>query len=226
MSIFAPQTEVPLWPVPTRRFASLGWQEFSLPDGALYFSNTTLHTVTDVDLRSAERLDAITTYLEGLDTEVLPPPEWELWLRDANASGSMTGFVPIKAWVHHGARMVLSERPSSDPGEIINKGVDSKLLRVHLPRCLCRCFDRDTHGIPVLVVYGVSSRSCIAAIGISLRSHRRPDVVVYWYVVTHFAICLAIHSPRVRPAATVAPPFLAPIQPRRMSGAFNATSFF
>jgi hypothetical protein len=130
VSIFDPQTEGPLWLVPMRRFASLGWQEFSLPDGALYFSNTTLHTVTDVDLRNAERLDAIRTYLEGRDTEVLPPPEWELWLRDASASRSTTAFIPFKAWVHHGARMVLSERPSSDPGEIINKGVDSKLLRV------------------------------------------------------------------------------------------------
>ena len=136
VSIFAPPTEGPLWPVPMRRLGSLGWQEFSLPDGALYFSNSTLHTITDVDLRNAERLDAITTYLEGRDTEVLPPPEWELWLRDASASGSTTAFIPVKAWVHHGARMVLSERPSSDPGDIINKGVDSKLPRAHLPRCL------------------------------------------------------------------------------------------
>jgi len=139
VSIFVPQTEGPLWPAPMRRFASLGWQEFLLPDGARYFSNTTLHTVTDVDLCNTERLDAITMFLEGRNTDVLPPPEWELWLRDA--SGPTTTFIPLKAWVHHKARMVLFERPSLDPGEIINKGVDSKLLRV---TCLNACIDVST----------------------------------------------------------------------------------
>lgn len=114
--------------MPMRRFASLGWQEFLLPDGTRYFSNSTLHIVTDVDLRNAERLDAITTFLDGRDTDVLPPPEWESWLRDVSGPTTTTAFVPLRAWVHHGARMVLFERPSSDPGEIMNKYVDSKLL--------------------------------------------------------------------------------------------------
>jgi hypothetical protein len=118
-----------------RRYASLGWQEFSLPDGARYFSNPTLHVVTDVDLRNAERLDVITTLLDGGDSEVLPPPEWELWLREA--SQPTTASFLLKAWVHHAARVVLFERPSSDPGEIINKDVDSELLRIHVRRCLC-----------------------------------------------------------------------------------------
>ena len=118
-----------------RKFASLGWQEFLLPDGARYFSNSTLHVVTDVDLRNTERLDVITTFLDGRDPEVLPPPEWELWLRDA--SEPTTASFLVKAWVHQKARMVLFERPSSDPGEIINKDVDSKSARVHVRRCLC-----------------------------------------------------------------------------------------
>jgi hypothetical protein len=120
--------------MPLRRFASQGWNEFLLPDGVRYFSNATLHTVTDVDLSNAEKLDAITTFLEGHDTEVLPPPDWELWLREA--SGPTTAFIPLKAWVHHGARMVLLERPSSDPGEIMNKGADSKLPKYLLHRYL------------------------------------------------------------------------------------------
>lgn len=122
--------------VPMRRFASLGWQEFSLPDGVRYFSNDTLHTVTDVDLSRAERLDAVMIFLEGQNTEVLPPPEWELWLREA--SGSPAAFV--KSWVHHGARMVLLERPSSDPGEIMNKGLDSTLLGVRPPSVVVLTF--------------------------------------------------------------------------------------
>jgi hypothetical protein len=110
-----------------RRFASLGWQEVLLPDGARYFTNPNLRIVTDVDLRNAERLDVITTFLDGCDPETLPQPEWELWLRDARESTSAS--VLIKAWVYHKARMVFFERPSSDPGEIMNKDVDSKLLK-------------------------------------------------------------------------------------------------
>jgi hypothetical protein len=122
------------WPVPMRKFASLGWQEVLLPDGARYFSNPNLRIVTDVDLRNAERLDVITTFLDGCDPETLPQPEWELWLRDARESTSASFL--IKAWVYHKARMVFFERPSIDPGEIMNKDVDSKLLRVYVRRSL------------------------------------------------------------------------------------------
>ena len=135
VTTLASQNEGSLWSAPVRKFASLGWQEFLLPDGARYFSNSTLHVVTDVDLRNAERLDVIMTFLDGHDTEVLPPPEWELWLRDA--SEPTTAPFLTKAWVHHMARMVLFERPSSDPGRVINKDVDSESPRVHVRRCLC-----------------------------------------------------------------------------------------
>jgi hypothetical protein len=122
MSIFAPQNGDHMWPVPMRRFASIGWQENVLPDGSRYFSNSTLHVVTDIDLRNSERLDAVMAFLEGHDMDILPPQGWELWLRDAGES--TTTLIPAKAWVHHGTRMVLFDRPSSDPGEVINKVVD------------------------------------------------------------------------------------------------------
>ena len=118
-----------MWPVPMRRFASTGWQEIVLPDGSRYFSNSTLHVVTDIDLRNSERLDAVMTFLEGHDMDILPPQGWELWLRDA--SESTTTFIPAKAWVHHETRVVLFDRPSSDPGEVINKDVDSRPLALH-----------------------------------------------------------------------------------------------
>jgi len=131
LSLYAPQDEgSSSWPMPMRQFASLGWQEFLLPDGAHYFLNPGLRIVTDVDLRNAERLEAVTMSFDGRDTEVLPPPEWELWLRDAGEPTA--AFIPLKAWVHHGARVVLFERPSSDPGEVMNKVFDSKLLRIYV----------------------------------------------------------------------------------------------
>ena len=129
MSIFAPQDGDHMWPIPLRRFASIGWQEIVLPDGSSYFSNSALHVVTDIDLRNSEKLDAVTTFLEGRDMDILPPQGWELWLRDAG--GSTTTFIPEKAWIHHGTRMVLFERPSSDPGEVMHKDVDSRLLTLH-----------------------------------------------------------------------------------------------
>lgn len=122
-----------MWPVPMRRFTSMGWQENVLPDGSRYFSNPTLHVVTDIDLRNSERLDAVTSFLEGGDMDILPPQGWELWLRDA---GESTTFIPAKAWVHHGTRMVLFKRPSSDPGEVMHKDVDSRPLAIHAQQCL------------------------------------------------------------------------------------------
>lgn len=123
-----------MWPVPMRRFASVGWQEIVLPDGSRYFSNSTLHVVTDIDLRNSEKLDAVMAFLEGRDIDILPPQGWEFWLRDAGES--TTTFIPAKAWVHHGTRMLLFDRPSSDPGEVINKDVDSKLLSLYARLCM------------------------------------------------------------------------------------------
>ncbi|KAI9512451.1 hypothetical protein F5148DRAFT_1279786 [Russula earlei] len=95
--------------VPMGQFTSIDWQECSLPDGTRYYVNPTLHTITDVDLRNTERLNAVTRFLNGRNMEDVPPPEWELWLRDS--CESTTVFIPHRTWVHHGSRMVLFERP-------------------------------------------------------------------------------------------------------------------
>ncbi|KAI9512449.1 hypothetical protein F5148DRAFT_903461 [Russula earlei] len=107
------------------QFTSIDWQECSLPDGTRYYVNPTLHTITDVDLRNTERLDAVTRFLDRCDMEDVPPPEWELWLRDS--SESRTVFIPHRAWVHHGLRILVFERPGSHPG--ISKDVDSTLRK-------------------------------------------------------------------------------------------------
>ncbi|KAI9509562.1 hypothetical protein F5148DRAFT_740940 [Russula earlei] len=108
--------------VSVHRFASIGWQEHLLLDGTRYFSNATLHVVTDLDLHKSEELDAVTRFLDGPDTEILPPSQWELWLRDGNES--RRGFIPVKAWVHHGARMVASKHPGSDLDGHVNEAID------------------------------------------------------------------------------------------------------
>jgi hypothetical protein len=133
VSLFVPQDEGSLVPLSARRFSSLGWQEYVLPDGARYFSNPTLHIVTDINLRDTERLDAMTMLLDGSDTEVSPPKGWELWFRDTTEP--TTTFLQAKAWVHHGARTVLLERPTLGPGEEMSKDVDSKLLTIRVWGC-------------------------------------------------------------------------------------------
>jgi len=103
------------------------WQEFLLPDGSCYFLNRILNIVTDFDLRDAESLQAVTKYIHGRHTEIPPPPEWGLWLY--NASGPNTAFIPLIAWVNHGARKVVFGSPTSlELGGFICKDIDSKLL--------------------------------------------------------------------------------------------------
>ncbi|KAI9508967.1 hypothetical protein F5148DRAFT_821984 [Russula earlei] len=104
-TILVSQDEGPMLPVQRCRFTNIEWQEFLLPDGTRYFSNPTLHIVADIDLRKTERLDAITRFLDGSETEILPLPGWELWLRDAN-------------------RLVAFEHPGSDLGELMNEDIE------------------------------------------------------------------------------------------------------
>jgi len=111
------------------------WQEFLLPDGSRYFLDPILNIVTDFDLRNAERLHSVTRFLHGCHTEIPPPPEWGLWLR--NASESTTTFIPLMTWVHHEARKVVFERPALDLRGFIYKDIDSKLLEfIHANACV------------------------------------------------------------------------------------------
>ncbi|KAI9510671.1 hypothetical protein F5148DRAFT_1177674 [Russula earlei] len=113
-TIPASQYEDPVGHARKPRFNDFEWQEFVLPDDTRYFSHSTLDIITDVDLRNAERLDAVTGFLNQRDAEILPPPEWELWLRDPDVS--TTGFTMHIAWIHHGERMVVFKHPASDSG--------------------------------------------------------------------------------------------------------------
>ncbi|KAI9509558.1 hypothetical protein F5148DRAFT_741028 [Russula earlei] len=128
-TILASQYDDHVGLVSVDRFAIIGWQEYLILDGTRYFSNATLHVVTDVDLRKSEELDAVTRFLDGPDTEILPPPQWELWLRDGNESTQ--GFIPVKVWIHHGARMVVSKHPGSDLVKHLNEGIDRMESEYH-----------------------------------------------------------------------------------------------
>ncbi|OCH89981.1 hypothetical protein OBBRIDRAFT_793697 [Obba rivulosa] len=99
-------------------FETLGWKEYTLPDSSVYFAHASMRISTDVDLRSARRLAAVTDYIERkLPEEVaMPPAGWELWLRDA---GTMRhDFKLVRNWVNHGARILSSDPPPTISGEV------------------------------------------------------------------------------------------------------------
>jgi hypothetical protein len=129
---FDPQTGDSPQPPLMCGFADLGWQERSLPDSTRYFSHTERQIVTDIDLGNADSLQSITTFLDSGYTEIRPPPDWELWLRESSELTAV--FAPRKSWIHHGARKLSHDCPSSKPKEAINKPDDGTFVRFHLTR--------------------------------------------------------------------------------------------
>ncbi|KAI9512436.1 hypothetical protein F5148DRAFT_902127 [Russula earlei] len=165
--ILASLNEDLVLPVPTRQFTSVDWQEFSLPDGTHYFANSTLHTITDVDLRNTEKLDAVTRFLDRCDKEDLPPPEWELWLRDGGEPTTL--FIPHRAWIHHGSRMVVFERP---PG--ISKDVD-KIESEYQYWLFMGCHPLHTPLPPGSIDKAINALAWFYASPLKLSSHHRPS---------------------------------------------------
>lgn len=106
-----------LWPTPAQSLSVLGWSEFLLPDGSVYYVNRGMRITTDIDLRNARMLEGITEYLDRkLPEEImLPPHGWELWLR--NAGSGKHGFAPARSWVNHAARLLSHTPPPTMNGE-------------------------------------------------------------------------------------------------------------
>ena len=96
-------------------FGAHGWVEHVLPDSTVYYSNSVLRVVTDIDLRTKTRLDAVMSALERKgpsDPALAPPPDgWELWLREG-AGRLSYDLALIKAWVNHKTRMLTFQAPS------------------------------------------------------------------------------------------------------------------
>ncbi|OBZ70382.1 hypothetical protein A0H81_09801 [Grifola frondosa] len=94
-----------------------GWTAHILPDSSFYYSHADMRITTDIDLRDAKKLKAVTEYVERrLPEEVaLPPHGWELWLRDLGITKH--DFVPVRNWINHKARMVSPDPPPTITGE-------------------------------------------------------------------------------------------------------------
>lgn len=79
----------------------------------MYFYHLTLRVTTDIDLRTPNKLDVITSYLQenSIDESFLPPEGWESWLVDSNA-GKKRNPRPISSWVNHAERILTFASPS------------------------------------------------------------------------------------------------------------------
>jgi len=93
----------------------MGWRHITLPDNSIYFYHTTLRVTTDIDLRTPNKLDAVTSYLQenSIDESFLPPEGWESWLVDSDVGKKHKHSPkPISSWVNHAEKILTFASPS------------------------------------------------------------------------------------------------------------------
>lgn len=136
--IVSPQSGIqdqPTWPSHTAtlvpRLHNLGWIEYFLPDGTVYYVHPTLRVTTDIDLRSIKKLDAVTAYFEHHKESA--PQGIEMWLRDAGTA--KRGLVPVVYWIEHSKRAVSIIGPHRANGGVGRIGLvdDDRELANGLP---------------------------------------------------------------------------------------------
>jgi hypothetical protein len=69
------------------RLHDLGWIEYQLPDGTVYYVHPTRRVMTDVDLRIDSVLDIVTEYINRL-RDGSAPQGMEMWVREGQAQKS------------------------------------------------------------------------------------------------------------------------------------------
>jgi hypothetical protein len=78
-----------VWPAQSSgsgpRLHDLGWIEYQLPDGTVYYVHPTRRVTPDVDMRVDRVLDIVTAYLERKKDGSVPQ-RMELWVREGHKS--------------------------------------------------------------------------------------------------------------------------------------------
>ena len=102
------------WPTIEGAFKSSGWTAHAFPNIPPYYYNARMRVTTDVDLRSKAKLESITQYLNSKDSHgpVLPPPGWEMFLRDSGKH--QYEFSPVKGFVNHNERILTFDPEQMD----------------------------------------------------------------------------------------------------------------
>ena len=132
----------------------LGWIEYQLPDGTVYYVHPTRRVTTDVDLRVDTVLDIVAAYLERQkDGNV--PQGMEMWVREGHAQKSrsrQSGLVPVRCWVDHRKRVVQFDRANEANGSTMGKNVETDdreyMNHEHCGLAVLMCAeDRFGHGV-------------------------------------------------------------------------------
>ncbi|KAF5369694.1 hypothetical protein D9615_010149 [Tricholomella constricta] len=96
------------------RLHDLGWIEYQLPDGTVYYVHPTRRVTADIDLREDKKLDAVIAYFEHHKDSGGAPAGMELWLCENEANSGKRGFQPVRFWVNHKQRMVSLDQSSAN----------------------------------------------------------------------------------------------------------------
>jgi hypothetical protein len=118
-----------VWPAPSSgggpRLHELGWIEYQLPDGTVYYVHPTRRVTTDVDLRIESILDIVTAFLERQKDGIVQQG-MELWIREGQTQKfkSRQGIlVPMRCWVDHRKRAVQFDHVNEANGNARGKNV-------------------------------------------------------------------------------------------------------
>jgi hypothetical protein len=120
MNVIVSPTDGVAWPAMEHSYRSLGWIPHALPDSSVYYSNANLRVVTDIDLRTAKKLEFVMDYLDKKrPNEPTPTPlDWELWLHEAGAAKASFDLALVKSWVNHKARILILHPPVSNVADL------------------------------------------------------------------------------------------------------------
>ena len=112
------------YPAAHPRFHTLGWLEYHLPDGSVYYVRETNKVTTEINLGNERMLADVERFLadyskdqSGSAMEATLDSGGEIWLRDVGTAE--IGLVLEKWWVDHRLRTVVI---SGDENEHARKG--------------------------------------------------------------------------------------------------------
>ena len=197
----------------------MGWRHITLPDNSVYFYHPTLRVTTDIDLRTPNKLDAVTSYLQenSIDESFLPPEGWESWLVDSNV-GKKHNLKPISSWVNHAEKILTFASPSIPQSREVSTAKtlddDRTSAACFAYTTECSILRRSRSRIPLLGLHGVSPRSRVPSPHRSLRRIGCINLVVHRSVHVRVVSVLQVHLKLFRLSLTIHPTCATTIQPR------------
>ena len=186
------------WETARTPFQSMGWRHITLPDNSVYFYHPTLRVTTDIDLRTPNKLDAVTSYLQenSIDESFLPPEGWESWLVDSNV-GKKYNLKPISSWVNHAEKILTFASPSLPQSREVSTAKtlddDRTLAAGFAYKIMCSIQCRSRSRIPLLGLHGVSPRSCVPSPHRSIRCIGCINLVLYRSVLVSVVSAFRVH---------------------------------